>query len=163
MWFDVENQWSYNLSVSWNVSSPGITNVTSLAPNGSVMVFVENAFDAGVQEPLYRARSGNFTDVESSFFSITPVDVLSYQVAYQSRNSTITDFVVRNNDNVTNVSWSVFTGATTINASNVTVLNKTSSVFVIVETNYTTSGVYTTTGTANSSTQKDNATGVAVV
>jgi len=127
------------------------------------MVFVQNAYDGGVQEPIIRTASGNFTDGETTKFSITPIDLLQYQIMKQLQNSTVAEFTIRNNDNATNVSWSMNTGTTTVNATNGIALNRSQFVIVIAETNYTISGVYMTTGTANSSTNKDNATGVAVV
>jgi len=163
LWFDINNQWTLNLSVAWNVSTPNMARNDTIAQNRSLMVFVQNAYDAGVQEPVFASRSGAYADSESSAFSIVPVDVQQYQVMRQQQNSTIAEFVVRNNDNATNVSWRMLTGATTITATSPVSLNRSASVFVITETNYTSTGVYTTTGIANSTTNADNGTGVAVV
>ena len=127
------------------------------------MVFVEESYSAGVKTPLFRGLTTNFTASFNDIFRIIPVDLLNYEILTQNRNSTIAAFDIRNNDNITNVSWKMDTGQVVIVPNMSAVLNKSQMVFVYVETNYTTTGVYPTTGTANSSRDSDNSSGVAVV
>ena len=162
-WFDLNNNWIANLSVQWNATSPSLSNASNISQNGTLMVFIQEGFNAGEKQPIFNTEASNFRDSVLDIFTISPIDVLQYGILRQAQNSTIAEFNVRNNDNITNVSWSVNTGTATITATNKTTLNKTQSLFVFVETNYTSAGVYATAGIANSSSARDNSSGVAVV
>lgn len=127
------------------------------------MVILEESYDAGEKSPLFTALAQNFTATLRDLFTIVPVDLVNYEILQQNKSSTIVQFDIRNNDNATNVSWRMDTGQGTVYSNITASLNHSKDIFVFVETNYTTTGVYATTGTANSSTSTDNSTGVAVI
>ena len=162
-YFTVDNDWVKNLTVNFTASSPLINNQSNVSINTSVMVIVEESYNSGQKSPLFMAISQNFTAALRDLFTIVPVDLMNYEILTQNLSSTIAQFDIRNNDNATNVSWKMDTGQGIV-LSNITApLNKSQMVFVFVETNYTTTGVYATVGMANSSTNTDNSTGVAVI
>lgn len=160
--FDLDNDWTKNLTISFNATLPAVTNATNVSSNKTVMVFIEESYASGESSPLFTAIAQNFTATLRDVFTIIPVDLLNYEILQQNRSSTIAQFDIRNNDNLTNVSWRMDTGQTTLVSNMTTPLNSSDVVFVFVETNYTSNGVYSTTGTANSSQNSDNSTGVVV-
>lgn len=162
--FFAKNNWINNLSLTWNISSPNIVNFTNVTNNASVLVISEENYVSGRNTPLINMLSTNFTAQRRDGFRIIPIDLLDYQIVRQNRSSTVAGFIIRNNQlNQSNVSWRMLTGANTIAGINQTVLNASKKVYVFVETNYSNTGVYSTTGFANSTTTSDNSTGVAIV
>lgn len=162
-YFTVDNDWVYNLTVNFTASAPSINNNSNVGTNKTVMVILEESYSGGQKSPLFTALAQNFTATLRDLFRIVPVDLLNYEILQQNKSSTIAQFDIRNNDNATNVSWRMDTGQGTVYSNITASLNHSKDIFVFVEMNYTTTGVYATTGTANSSSSSDNSTGVAVI
>jgi hypothetical protein len=152
--FDVFNNW-YNQSVLWNISNPSITNTTFIDNNRSLMVFIENNYTSqGNNKVEINAKVSSFVDKVTDFFEIRPLQVANFQTLTGGQNKTVFEINARNNLNITqSFTWKVDT--TQQNISNTTTINS-SDVFIFVETNYTTKGVYKTTAFLNSSSYNDN-------
>lgn len=86
------------------------------------------------------------------------IDILKLLVLFESQGITISLIDAINNWGQTNVSWSMDTSQGNITSSQSVTLNQSEEVFIIIESNYTTGGVYPTISTVNSSYYNDAAT-----
>ena len=81
---------------------------------------------------------------------------------YATQSKTILEIDAANYLDQTNISWSIDTGQQNITSNNLTTLNNSETIIVVVETNYTSSAVYPSIARVNSSSYNDTATGVVV-
>lgn len=163
--FMVKNNWYLNQSVNWNITDPSITSSSTdnLTSGESLIVLVENNYTTqGTKKPTVNAYNNTFTDSFIDRFIVKMIEVLRHLVLYESQSSTITETDVMNNLNRDNISWTIDTGEQNITSSQVTTLNNSESVFIIIESNYTSSNVYVNKPTVNSSSYNDSSTSVAV-
>lgn len=159
--FDVYNKWPANLSVGWNITDPNVSSSTYLNKSQFVMVIIENNYTAdGRHEPQIIAYSNSFLSTFKDRFSIFIIHLLDIQVLKQSIYSTITGLTTRSHSGNRSLSWNYNTGQQVINSSIPVFVNESKDVMIIVESNYTTSGVYGINASVNSSIFNDNSQGV---
>ncbi|MEA2036492.1 MAG: hypothetical protein U9O94_03225, partial [Nanoarchaeota archaeon] len=160
--FVVTNEWPSNLSVSWNLTDPSILNSTYLDQNDTLMVIIqENYTSEGKKEPTVNVYSGTFLTTLNDWFNIYLVEMLDLQTLSESVTSTITELITRSNSGNKTISWQLDTGEENITSDQTISLNQSQAI-ILIEHNYTTSGVYVTNASINDSSNQDNAQGVAI-
>ena len=84
------------------------------------------------------------------------------QTLHESDKRAVISSVVKNNINPLNVSWRLNNTQEIINSDRNIELNTSEQAIVVIENNFSSSGIYPLNFLINSSTYNDNATGVSV-
>jgi len=161
--FKIRNNWYLNQTVNWNTTDPSITsnNGINLTSGESVFVLIENNYTAqGTKKPQVTVYNNTFTDSFIDRFLVKVVEILRHLVLYENRSSTISEIDARNNLGQANISWSIDTGEQNLTSTQITTVNDSEQVIIIIESNYTDSNVYVTKPTVNSSSYNDTAAGI---
>jgi len=160
--FDVVNNWQSGF-VNWSLSDPSITNSTSLNTGEGIAVIVENNYTSqGWTKPNVDAKVSSFTDFVRDLFESRPLGLARFEALALSTTKGVFELVARNDlGSLLNLSWRLNTGSENV-SSNIS-LNISDDVFVIIESNYTSTGVYKTQAVINSSSYNDTQSGVAVI
>jgi hypothetical protein len=157
--FDVRNNWLDGI-VYWNVSDPSLINSTNLRNNETVLVVIENNYTQGSKQTEVNARVSEFVAQITDIFSVKPLEIESLSTLSEGQNA-VSEIVVKNNLNSPQYfTWTYNSGQQNLSLSltNITEDN----LFVFIETNYSSEGVFKTLAIVNSSTYYDNRTGVVV-
>ena len=160
--FILQNTW-VNLTAYWNVSNPVIENTTILDSNESLIVVIEENYGQGKKE--VEIKLYNQTVLEDSIkevFTIKEIGINEFETLHQNSSWAITSALVTNNINPLNISWQLNNTQELILSTQNLELNTSDTAFVIVQSNFSTSGIYPLTFIINSSALNDNETGVAV-
>src|SRR3989338_1013556 len=152
-----------NLTAYWNISNPVIENTTILDTNESLVVVIEENYGQGKKE--VEIKLYNQTVLEDSIkevFTIKEIGINEFETLHQNSSWAITSALVTNNINPLNMSWQLNNTQELILSTQNLELNTSDTAFVIVQSNFSTSGIYPLTFIINSSALNDNETGVAV-
>jgi hypothetical protein len=161
--FDLYNKWPANLSVGWNITDPNLNSSAYLNKSQFVMVIVEENYSSqGRHEPQIKAYSNSFLSTFKDRFNIFFVHLLDLQVLRQSISSTVTELTAKSHSGNRSLSWKYNTGREIINSTRQFYVNESKDVMIIIESNYSTSGVYSVNASVNSSTFNDNVQGVVI-
>ena len=156
-YYTVRNLW-FNGTVNWNFSEPNIVNSTTLANNATVLVMIQHNYSRGDKKPVFNAYYADYSVQRSDVFVVKPL-LLSSLLALQEGTTTLHELVINNRlNNSQNISWQLNTGVQ--NLTNSTTIN--TSLFVFVQHNYSTSGVYRTIANISNTMYVDNKTGVVI-
>jgi hypothetical protein len=160
--FDVVNNWRSGF-VNWSLSDPLIINSTNLSTGEGLFVIVENNYSSqGWTKPNVDAKASTVTDIIRDLFENRPLGLLRFEALALSSTKGVFELVARNdNGSLMNLSWRLNTGRENI-SSNLS-LNISDDVFIIVESNYPTAGVFKTNASINSSSYSDSQVGVVVI
>jgi hypothetical protein len=102
------------------------------------------------------------TDIVRDLFENRPLGLMRFEALALSSTKGVFELVARNEIGpLMNLSWRLNTGRENVSSS--LSLNISDDVFVIIESNYTSAGVYRTNASINSSTYSDSQSGVAVI
>ena len=163
----VLNDGNYDMQdISWQLDTNdnNITNSTqtfSLGQNDNMFIYMAYAFG---QDGDYNVKVNiSNTDIsvnKSLFVSTRDIDVSSLVVVNESNTKRIFEFVIKNlmDNNLTNVTWSFDTKNSNIINSTLfnTILQSNEEVFVYIDYNFTTTGVFNTNATAINGTLTDS-------
>lgn len=161
--YKVWNYWPSNQTVSWNLTEPAITSTQSatLAEDKFLFVFVEENYTTrGKKNPTLTAWSTISVDSYADRFSIKPLHIMTLLVLAEKQLSSVFETFARSNMGKQTISWLLDTGQENISSTQTADINYTDSVFIFIETNYSTRDVFSLNMTLNSSSQDDSATGV---
>jgi len=151
LFFDVVNNWNSGY-VNWSISTPSIKNSTYLLNNDSIMVFVEYQYPQGTMRPEINVTTSTYVDRIRECFSVRPLEMMSLLALTESKNNSVSEFVVKNNLNSTQIiSWRFHDGLKFIYSNQTLPLNASESILVFIATNYSDSNVYETYAYANTS------------
>lgn len=160
--FDVVNNW-HSGEVNWSLNEPNLANTTDLDTNETLMVFVEE--DSSVQgnnKAEVTAQVSSFVDHVKNAFEIRPLKIESLLTLSEGSNQGVSEFVVTNNLNSTQIfGWQFDTGTENV-SSNDSVIITSENLFIYIASNYTSAGVYPTTAIVNSSQYNDSQSGVVI-
>ncbi len=163
MMFDAMNKWPSNLSVGWNVTELNVTNSAYLNQSSFVMVIIEGNYSAdGRKEPAVSVSSNSFLTTTKDRFNIFFVHLLDLQVLKNSISSTVAELTAKSHFGNNNASWRYDTGREIINSTGNVMLNETDEVSILIESNYTSAGIYPVNASINSSIYRDNAQAVVI-
>ena len=95
-------------------------------------------------------------------FRIRQIEISSLQTLHENGSRSVISSVVKNNINPLNLSWQLNNTEELITSTQNLELNTSEQGIIVIETNYSSSGIYPLTFVVNSSTYNDNATGVSV-
>ena len=160
--FIIQNDW-VNLTAYWNISNPVIENTTILDTNESLVVVIEENYGQGKKE--VEIKLYNQTVLEDSIkevFTIKEIGISEFETLHQNNSWAITAALVTNNIAPLNLSWQLNNTEGLIFSINNTELATNEKAFIIIESNFSKSGIYPLTMLINSSNKNDNATGVAI-
>ena len=135
----------------------------NLSQNESLIVVIEEDFSQGNKEVSIKVF--NQTLQEDSLlevFKVRQIAIESLQTLHESDKKAVISSFVKNNINPLNISWALNNSETLISSNQNLELNTSERVIVVIESNFTSSGIYPLTLMINSSTYNDNQTGVAV-
>jgi len=148
--FDLKNYW-YSGIIKWNITDPLQVNQTQV--NGTQRITILNNYSEGTKTPVITAYLGYATYIRD-YFLVKPLRIDSFSVLQEKLNSTVSEFVVSNNQQSPQyISWKLATGEFNI-TSNQTI-NLSSSVFIYVESNYSAVAVFNTQARVNSTSYND--------
>jgi len=159
--FDVVNSW-HSGNVNWSISDPGISNVTYLDTDDSIMVMIEHNYSgSGVKPVEVKAKRSSVQALFSDIFELRPIEIESFQTLSDGLNS-VSELVVSNNINrMQQFSW--LFGSGTENISSDSQINISSDdVFIFIASNYSDSGAYKTTAFINTTSAEDSQSGVTI-
>lgn len=160
--FIIQNDW-INLTAYWNVSNPALTNTLNLSQNESLIVVIEEDFSQGNKEATIKVFNGTLQeDSLLEVFKVRQIAIDSLQTLHESDKKAVISSVVKNNINPLNLSWRLNNSQEIITSTQNIEINTSEQVIVVIESNFTSSGIYPLTLLINSSTYNDNQTGVAV-
>ena len=95
-------------------------------------------------------------------FKIRQVSIESLQTIFENNSRAVISSFVKNNINPLNISWRLNNTQELITSNQGIYLNTSEQVLMIIESNFSTPGIYPLNFIINSSIYNDNATGVAV-
>ena len=101
-------------------------------------------------------------DNEFDVFTIKHIGINKLETLFENTSRAVISSVVVNNIQPLNISWRLDNTQQIINSTQNFELNTSEQAFVVIESNFTSSGIYPLNFLINSSTYNDNATGVAV-
>lgn len=163
--FTIKNYWPQALTVSWNISNPNSTksNAATLSQGQSVSVLFRNNYTAqGRKAPIITVYNNSFNDSITDIFIIKMIEITGFSILRENQTGTIFEIAARNNVGSQNISWRLDTGQQNITSTQSMQLNKSEDVRVLVQANYTTSGIYPVTAFINSTSYNDTATGFVI-
>ena len=160
--FIVKNDWN-GLKTLWNISNPSLEHSINLTSDESLIVVIEENYAQGKKGITVTAFNDTyFEDKEIDVFVIKHVGINKFETLYENKSRAVTSSFVINNINPLNLSWRLDNSEYNISSNQNLELNASEQVFVIVENNFSSSGIYPLNFVINSSTFNDNQTGVAV-
>ena len=161
--FLITNKNSINTNASFNLSNPVLNYSAGLANNESLIVVIEQDYSQG--DKTVNIKIFNQTLQEDNLieiFKIRQISIESLQTLYESDKTSIVSSVIKNNINPLNVSWRLNNTEQLINSTQGIYLNTSEQAIIVIENNFSSSGVYPLTFFINNSIYNDNQTGVAV-
>ena len=160
--FLIRNSWN-SLAAYWNVSNPSITNSVNLSNNESLIVVIEQDYPQGKKSVSVNAYNSTYLeDNRLDTFNIKQIGITSLQTLFENTSRAIVNALVVNNINPLNLSWQLNNSQQLIFSNQVVTLNTSEQLFVVIENNFSSSGIYPLNFLINSSAYNDNTTGVAV-
>jgi YD repeat-containing protein len=160
--FLIQNDW-YNLTMKWNITDPSLENSTSLDNNESLIVVIEEDYSQGKKQPLVQVFNSSYLeDIELDVFTIKQIGINEFQILHEEDKKAVSSALVINNIAPLNASWILDNSQDVINSTQNLELNTSESAFVVIESNFTESGIYPLNFKINSSTYNDNETGVTI-
>ncbi|KAF0210188.1 MAG: hypothetical protein FD178_3692 [Ignavibacteria bacterium] len=160
--FLIKNDWT-NLTAYWNASNPALTNAVNLSQNESLIVIIEEAYSQGNKESVIKVFNSTVQeDRLLDVFKIRQISIESLQTLHENTSRSVVYSIVKNNINPLNISWRLNNTQELINSNQNVNLNTSEQMIVIIESNFSSSGIYPLNFVINSSSYNDNATGVAV-
>ena len=162
-YFDVRNNWHNGSTVRWNMTDPNVAGTATLSLNQTLMVMIETNYTTqNVHKPTMSAALFSAWDAFTDQFEIWPIEIGQLNSLAESRLNSVSELVIQNNLNQSQAfSWRYDTGAENITSTQAIFLNN-SNVFVYIQSNYSSVGVYKSKATVNSSMFSHNQTGVVV-
>ena len=164
--FLITNKNSINTNASFNLSNPVLNYSTGLGNNESLIVVIEQDYSQG--DKTVNIKIFNQTLQEDNLievFKIRQISIESLQILYCSyifKFGCFFSSVIKNNINPLNVSWRLNNTEQLINSTQGIYLNTSEQALVIIESNFSSSGIYPLQFMINNSNYNDNQTGVAV-
>ena len=161
--FLITNKNSINTNASFNLSNPVLNYSTGLGNNESLIVVIEQDYSQG--DKTVNIKIFNQTLQEDNLievFKIRQISIESLQILYENDKTSIISSVIKNNINPLNVSWRLNNTEQLINSTQGIYLNTSEQALVIIESNFSSSGIYPLQFMINNSNYNDNQTGVAV-
>ncbi len=129
--------------------------------NESIIAIIEENYSQGNKQPEISAFVSSFIDKVKDFFEIRPLEVSSLTTLSEGSNA-VTEMIVKNNlDSSQQFDWIFNTGTENITSDNITTIS-TDDIFIYIESDYANEGVHKTIATINSSSYKDNQSGVVI-
>ncbi len=129
----------------------------------SLIVVIEQDFSQG--DKTVNIKIFNQTLQEDNLieiFKIRQISIESLQTLFETDKRAIVSSFVKNNINPLNVSWRLNNTQDLINSTQGIYLNSSEQALVVIESNFSDSGVYPLTFFINNSNYNDNQSGVAV-
>lgn len=154
--FNVLNRW-WSGNVNWTLSNPNQSNTTSVGKDSFVSVNLSSSYlTQGMNSvDLYSQRS-SLQDRVKLLFENRPLFIERFETLAESSNKAVFEVVAWNYGNSTAVvGWQLYSGETKINSSDVLNISANNISFIIIESNYSSSGVYGANVTINSSSYSD--------
>jgi YD repeat-containing protein len=161
----IKNYWPQNSSINWNISDPNVSNsiVTNLTQNESLLLLIENNYTTqGLKTPKITAFNSSSSDFYIDRFIVKMVEVLRNLILTENQNSTINEITIRNNIGQRLISWLYNTTQQSINSNQSIQLNTSEEAIILIETNYSSSGIQPINISINSSSFNDTARGIAI-
>ena len=155
--YQVKNHWS-DLTINWTMKDPSVVNniALNISYNNSIFVFIEENYTASDDySPSFIIFNGSINDSVTDRLTIKLLEIISNNALYQYVKNTTVEFVVKNNVQRQNLSWTLNTGERNITSTKNIDLNNSQQVFVFVNYNYTTSDGYIATAFVNSTLYND--------
>jgi len=160
--FLIQNTW-LNLTAYWNVSDPVVQNATILNQNESLIVVIEENYPQGKKEVEIRLYNQTvLEDKITEIFTIKHIGINEFETLFQNSSNAVTSALVVNNINPINVSWRLNNTQELIVSTQSLELNTSQQAIIVVQSNFSTSGIYPLNFIINSSNKNDNETGVAI-
>lgn len=101
-------------------------------------------------------------DKITEIFTIKNIGIDEFETLHENSSWAVTSAVVVNNINPLNISWMLDNSQYNITSTQNLELNTSEQAFVIIQNNFSASGIYPLNFLINQSTNNDNASGVAV-
>jgi len=161
--FIITNRNSINTTAFFNISQPVLNYTMNLTSNESLIVIVEQDFSQG--DKTMNVKVFNRTLQEDNLievFKIRQIQISKLETLFESTSRNIVSAQIVDNTQPLNIGWKLNNTETVINSTLNLSLSTSQSALVIIESNFSSSGIYPLNFVINSSTYNDNATGVAV-
>ena len=100
--------------------------------------------------------------LRADIFKIKQIGINNFETLFENTSKAITSSLIVNNINPLYFTWAFNNTESLITSSQSLQLNTSEQAIVVIESNFTASGIYPLNFLINSSTYNDNATGVAV-
>ncbi len=160
--FIIRNDWNA-LTTYWNFTNPALTHAVNLSQNESLIVVIVENYAQGQKDTAVNAfNSSQFEDFELDNFRIKHVGINKLESLFDNTTKSIIDAFVVNNVQKLNVSWQLNSTEQLINSTKNLELSTSEQGIIVIESNFSSSGIYPLNLRINSSTMNDNTTGVAV-
>ena len=151
-----------SLTTYWNVYNPIVENTVNLT-NKSLIVVIEENYPQGKKEVVVKLYNQTvLEDKVTEIFTIKHIGINQFETLHENNSWAITSALVTNNINKLNLSWRLNNTQELILSTQNLELNTSEKAFIIVQNNFSTSGIYPLTFIINSSNLNDNQTGVAI-
>ena len=161
--FLITNYNNVNTLTLWNFTSPTLNHSLNLTNNESLIVVIEEDYSQGNKEAtiqVFNQTIGEDNLIE--VFRIRQIGINSLQTLHENGSRAVVSSIVVNNIKPLNLSWKLNNSEQLILSTQNLYLNTSEQAIVVIESNFSTSGIYPLIFQINSSTYNDNQTGVAV-
>lgn len=161
--FLITNYNNLNTLTLWNFTSPTLNHSLNLSNNESLIVVIEEDYSQGNKEATIQIFNQTISeDNLIAVFRIRQIGINSLQTLYENGSRAVVSSIVVNNILPLNLSWRLNNSEQLITSNQNLELNTSEQAIVVIESNFSTSGIYPLLFQINSSTYNDNQTGVAV-
>lgn len=161
--FFITNFNTINTSTLWNFTNPTLNNSLNLSNNESLIVIIEEDYSQGNKKAtiqIFNQTIGEDNLIE--VFRIRQIGINSLQTLHENGSRAVVSSIVVNNIKPLNLSWKLNNSEQLITSTQNLYLNTSEQAIVVIESNFSASGIYPLFFQINSSTYNYNQTGVAV-
>lgn len=161
--FLIKNVNEINATATWNITNPALQSAVNLSSNESLIVVIEEDYPQGQKEVTISVFNGTTEETNLlEVFKIRQISIESLQTLHESDKTAVISSIIKNNIQPLNLSWRLNNTQEVIASTQNLELNTSEQVIIVIENNFSSSGIYPLTLMINSSSYNDNATGVAV-
>lgn len=160
--FIIKNDWSA-LTTYWNFTSPALNHTINLSQNESLIVVIEENYAQGQKDITVGVFNNTFLeDTELDVFKIRHIGINKLEILHENTSRAVVASFVVNNIQKLNLSWRLNNSQQLLTSTQNLELNTSEQGIIVIESNFSSSGIYPLNLRINSSTMNDNTTGVAV-
>lgn len=161
--FFVVNYWAQG-EVGWGVSNPFTYNTTIIPSGQSVELVMESSYTTqGMNEINVSVDYAGLTDKLMDYLNVKPLKLSAFDAVLSGADKSVYELIVENDlQSQQTFNWRLDTGLENVSGNEPIDINS-DDIIILVETSYSTGGIYKPIGRVNSTSYNDSAQRVVVI